>query len=150
MIEVCVTNGEAAMPFPCQRSFKVKCLLIFPKYSVMLRSQWHPLITSLTSEDITLDEKSLSRQSDWVHWTSGDIQRSLSLCLRSVFFFFVALCLHDHFTPKIIPTPSSPSTWRPCLLQMDFSCFIEIPNVEVRGTLIKMSWEDESGGRGVK
>lgn len=101
------------------------------------------------------------------HWTRSHypdkaIEETLNTVMRSfsdlcpsvcdLFFFVVvvALHLHDHFAPEMIPMPPSPSTWRPCLLQMDFSCFIEIPNVEVRGTLIKMSWEDESGERGVK
>lgn len=84
---------------------------------------------------------------DTLHTVMSDL--CPSVC--DLFFFFFLLhytCMTTlHFAPKIIP---SPSTWRPRLLQMDFSCFIEIPNVAVRGTLIKMSWEDESGERGVK
>lgn len=121
------------------------------KYSVTVDTA----ITSLTSEDATVEGKSLSRQSDRADWAWGTfgcchevILQSFTLCLTfACFYFFLFFCripparpLHTHSPPQLPihhPQPSASLTGP--LPLMDFSCFIEIPEEHWLKCLGKMN-----------
>lgn len=147
-------EGGAIALFPYQRSLKVKCLLNFGNtvWLWTLRLLHWPVKTPQWRRSHYPDKASelieLEGPSDPVMRSPHNPPTLFDICLF-FFFLFVAFHLRDHFTPRIILNSqqalrrSSASLTRPLFL-MDFSCFIEIPFAEVWGTLIKMSWEDES------